>query len=163
MNVLELKQKGYRVSLVAKRYTVTGELVKVSEYRHEQEFVTRANSIILNPALGHFKMPPLSPRGGVTEVLIVTPKGQVLRDTVVCSRKDNYNRKIGNEIAIHRALSQEDPNYVAPAYELPELKLSFAARQVLGLVTEEEKAAIAKAKAEAAAQKKAVAKAAALS
>lgn len=44
------------------------------------------------------------PTGGKTEVEITTPDGRTLTGVATASRKDHYNKKIGTQIAIGRAL-----------------------------------------------------------
>ena len=46
----------------------------------------------------------LSPLGGATKVEITTPDGKNLVGEAFCSKKDNYNKKVGAAIAIGRAL-----------------------------------------------------------
>lgn len=49
----------------------------------------------------------VSPRGGSTTIELTTPdKQQTVIAKSVCSLEDNFNRKMGNEIAIGRALKQ---------------------------------------------------------
>lgn len=122
MNIQELKNKGYRVSLTTRRYMVgESKSERITELRNR---ISR-QSFLFGGGGG------IDPRGGETDVLVITPKGQVLRGSSVCSRKDNFNRKLGNEIALYRALSQEDPNYQATPYELPVLKLSEEAEKMM--------------------------------
>lgn len=44
------------------------------------------------------------PRGGITQVLIYGPENDLIgRGEAYCSPKDNYDRKLGHEIAFDRA------------------------------------------------------------
>lgn len=45
----------------------------------------------------------LSPWGGITKVEITTPEGNNIAGEAKCSSKDNYNKKIGIQIALGRA------------------------------------------------------------
>ncbi len=46
-----------------------------------------------------------SPRGGCTDVVLTSPDGETFMGNAHCSRKDNFDRKLGLGIAIGRALS----------------------------------------------------------
>mgnify|MGYP006355039505 CR=1 FL=1 len=46
----------------------------------------------------------ISPLGGATKVEITTPDGKDLVGEAICSKRDNYNKKVGAAIAIGRAL-----------------------------------------------------------
>jgi len=46
----------------------------------------------------------VSARGGKTRIEVRTPSGEELVGEAVCSKEDNWNRKMGNEIALGRAL-----------------------------------------------------------
>lgn len=43
--------------------------------------------------------------GGITEVYVTTPTGQVLRGVARCSNRDNFNKKLGVQIALGRAMT----------------------------------------------------------
>lgn len=47
-----------------------------------------------------------SAKGGNTTIEITTPEGLNIIGTAQCSMVDNWNRKIGNQIALGRAISQ---------------------------------------------------------
>lgn len=52
-------------------------------------------------------MNEISSRGGSTTIELTTPdKSQTVIGKSVCSLKDNFNRRVGNEIALGRALDQ---------------------------------------------------------
>jgi hypothetical protein len=42
-------------------------------------------------------------KGGSTEVIVDAPTGERLHGVAICSREDNYNKKLGIRIAIGRA------------------------------------------------------------
>jgi hypothetical protein len=44
-------------------------------------------------------------KGGKTVIQVKTPEGIELEGTAVCSRKENYNKKLGVSIALGRALN----------------------------------------------------------
>ena len=46
------------------------------------------------------------PCGGVTVVMLVDMNGNIYyKGSAICSKKDNYNKKIGRNIALQRALN----------------------------------------------------------
>lgn len=45
----------------------------------------------------------ISPKGGKTEIIIDTPNGMRLSGIAVCSKEDNYNKKLGVRIALGRS------------------------------------------------------------
>lgn len=49
-------------------------------------------------------------KGGKTVIQIRTPDGQEIEGQAVCSDKDNYNKRIGIQIALGRALSSIQKN-----------------------------------------------------
>ena len=48
----------------------------------------------------------LSANGGLTRIEITTPSGENVYGEAVCSEEDNWNRKLGNSIALGRALQK---------------------------------------------------------
>ena len=44
------------------------------------------------------------PRGGQTECIIILPDGTEIKGKARCSKKDNYCKRIGRDIAFGRAL-----------------------------------------------------------
>ena len=53
------------------------------------------------------KVPVLSPKGGTTLIEVTTPDGKKsVTGKAECSSKDMWNRKVGNKIALGRALVQ---------------------------------------------------------
>jgi hypothetical protein len=51
------------------------------------------------------KNAPVDPdsKGGSTQVIIDSPDGQHFRGLAMCSKKDNYNKKMGVKIALGRS------------------------------------------------------------
>ena len=45
----------------------------------------------------------ISPRGGITEVALMTSDGLEAAGHALCSRRDNFSRRIGRDIATGRA------------------------------------------------------------
>lgn len=45
----------------------------------------------------------LAPKGGITEVVVITPSGLMVIGSARCSESDNYNKRIGTCIAAGRA------------------------------------------------------------
>ena len=43
--------------------------------------------------------------GGKTKIEVTSPEGSTSTGESICSSKENYNRRIGNEIALGRALA----------------------------------------------------------
>ena len=50
----------------------------------------------------------LLPHGGSIKIEVTTPTGDTGKGEAVCSTKDNFNRKVGNSIALGRALKKLD-------------------------------------------------------
>ena len=48
----------------------------------------------------------ISSRGGKTRIEVRTPSGEEVVGEAICSNEDNWNRKLGNSIALGRALQQ---------------------------------------------------------
>lgn len=48
----------------------------------------------------------LWPKGGKTVVQITTGSGRIIEAEALCSRKDGFNRKLGVQIALNRAIHQ---------------------------------------------------------
>lgn len=68
-------------------------------FRGRMEFLTRFDA--MNEGI---EEPPM-PSGGATEATIVDPEGNIVAaDYALCSYRDNYNKKLGRNIAIGRAL-----------------------------------------------------------
>lgn len=82
MNTIkELRQSGYKVRVLHSRNVVYQQ--KIS---------------------GSVKV--FSPKGGTTIIEITTPEGRNVIGCSKCSDKDSWNRKLGNSIALGRALAQ---------------------------------------------------------
>lgn len=81
-DIKTLRQNGYKVRVLHTRHYTP--IVKMSGLTHG-----------------------ISNNGGSTTIEITTPdQSQTVIGKSVCSLKDNFNRRIGNEIALGRALEQ---------------------------------------------------------
>jgi len=47
----------------------------------------------------------INPLGGKTVVTVTTPDGRDLEGVAICSRKENFNKRLGVRIALGRALA----------------------------------------------------------
>ena len=45
-------------------------------------------------------------RGGKTEAIVILPDGNKVKGEAICSMKDSFNRKIGRDVAVGRALKK---------------------------------------------------------
>jgi hypothetical protein len=52
----------------------------------------------------------ISPRGGTTVIELTTPQGTTVIAKAECSYKDNFNRRVGNQIALGRAINMIETN-----------------------------------------------------
>lgn len=84
--IKDLRRKGYKVRVIHDRH---------------YDVVSKID--------GNYK--ELSAKGGTTTIEVTTPNKQIsVFGKSVCSLEDNFNRRVGNEIALGRAL-QQLPNY----------------------------------------------------
>jgi len=83
MTIQELRNKGFKVRVLHNRL--------YNGYHKWQE--------------GDKEHGPLDPdpRGGSTEIVIDSPTGEHYHGTAICSRKENYNKKMGVRIALGRS------------------------------------------------------------
>jgi hypothetical protein len=80
-SIAELRKKGYRVQVL-----------------HDRPVVYQQR---LNGSVRVFL-----PKGGVTFITITTPEGNTATGAARCSEKETWDRKMGNQIALGRALNQ---------------------------------------------------------
>jgi|LakMenEpi03Aug12_release.lakeMendotaPanAssembly.Ray.scaffolds.fasta_scaffold13934_20 hypothetical protein len=66
-----------------------GYKVAVRHYRHHDTY--KSGEVVI------------SPKGGMTELIIDSPHGEHFEGTAVCSKEDNYNKRIGVSIALGRS------------------------------------------------------------
>jgi hypothetical protein len=76
-----------------------GWKVRVYHYREEKEIWFKVNHTAY-----YTKETILDPKGGRTEVSLITPNGRTSKGVAVCDKEDNYCRKEGVRIALERAL-----------------------------------------------------------
>jgi hypothetical protein len=82
--IKHLRQQGYKVRVIHKRNTI--KVQKIMGVAHE-----------------------ISARGGSTTIELTTPdKLHTVSGKSVCSTEDNFNKKVGNSIALGRALKELD-------------------------------------------------------
>lgn len=88
MTVQELRNKGYKVRVLHNR---------LYNGYHKWQVGSR-------PPIGYMDA-AIDPdtKGGSTEVIIDSPNGARYHSIAICSKKDNYNKKIGVRIAIGRS------------------------------------------------------------
>ncbi len=76
-----------------------GWKVRVYHYREEKEILFKVSHTAY-----YTKETILDPKGGRTEVSLITPDGRTSKGIAVCDKQDNYCRKEGVRIALERAL-----------------------------------------------------------
>jgi hypothetical protein len=91
LTIKQLRQKGYKVRVMHHRHLI--KVQKIMGVAHE-----------------------ISARGGSTTIEVSTPdKQHHFIGKAVCSLEDNFNKKVGNSIALGRALRelfQAHPEYL---------------------------------------------------
>lgn len=92
--IKELEDKGYTVKVSHRRPLL---------YHPEDEMFTRYDLKALS-----LKGDAFNPRGGHTRVTIIDVDATVAEGLSYCSRKDNYSRRRGLQIALGRALKELD-------------------------------------------------------
>jgi len=80
-----------------------GWKVKVNHYRFVKE---KESNIMWAPYKVRELGLTFDPRGGSTIIEIESPDGRTSHGASLCSRNDNFNRRIGVRIALGRALDQ---------------------------------------------------------
>lgn len=71
----------------------------VVKFRHERK---RASGNVVSIDEGPL---PVLPRGGQTVCRVILPDGSEIEGVAHCSKKDNYSKKLGRDIALGRALA----------------------------------------------------------
>jgi hypothetical protein len=87
MTVQELRNKGFKVKVLHNRL-----------YKGRFKWQTAHPSVIIGSA-------PLEPdtKGGSTHIIIDSPNGFHFEGVALCSRNDNYDKKLGVRIALGRS------------------------------------------------------------
>jgi hypothetical protein len=91
MTIQELRKNGNRVRVVHRRFYEGSPLPMTREQAAAVSFHVRIGNIF--------------PRGGITEIYINDGKSKTKYGMADCSLKDNYNKSVGTDIALRRALS----------------------------------------------------------
>lgn len=86
-----------------------GSKIYVTHFRYTDGY--KLHPILKNPVLMPAKEIRESKlgfhsKGGMTEVFVTLSDGREALGHALCSRKDNFNRKIGRNIALGRALKE---------------------------------------------------------
>lgn len=88
MTVQELRNRGYKVRVLHNR---------LYHGYHKWQVGSRPTS---GYAGSHIDP---DPKGGSTEVVIDSPNGEHFQGLAICSKKENYNKKMGVRIALGRS------------------------------------------------------------
>ena len=88
-----LRKDGYKVRVIHYRENTSGTLMSTRELKHRNDEYGE-ELIILS-------------KGGKTHIDITSPDGPTFSGESYCSLKDGFNRKMGNSIALERALANE--------------------------------------------------------
>ena len=88
MTIQELRDKGYKVKVFHNR---------LYNGYHKWQVGSR-------PPIGYMDA-PIDPdtKGGSTEIIIDSPSGERFQGLAICSKKENYSKKIGVRIALGRS------------------------------------------------------------
>ena len=86
MTVQELRNSGYKVKVLHNRL-----------YNGYQKWETPADDF------GDYTFVNPDSKGGSTQVIIDSPNGQHFEGHSICSKKDNYDKKMGVRIALGRS------------------------------------------------------------
>lgn len=88
MTVQDLRNKGYKVWVLHNR---------LYNGYHKWQVGSR-------PTSGYIGVPvDPDPKGGSTQIIIDSPEGKHFQGLAICSKKDNYNKRIGVRIALGRS------------------------------------------------------------
>ena len=94
--IAELRQQGNKVKVLHFRYpTKNSDLVPIRDMQIETE---KGWKYQFNP----------EERGGKTEIFITTKDGKELHGEALCSKKENFSRKLGLRISLARALETKE-------------------------------------------------------
>lgn len=88
MTIQELRNKGYKVRVLHNRL-----------YNGYHKWQVGA----VEPAKYHYGPIDPDPKGGSTEIVIDSPDGKHFQGLAICSKKENYNKKMGVRIALGRS------------------------------------------------------------
>lgn len=86
-----------------------GSKVYVTHFRYTDGYILhpllKEPTMLPAKEIRHEKM-SFHAKGGMTEVFVTLPDGREACAYATCSRKDNFNRHIGRNIALGRALKE---------------------------------------------------------
>ncbi len=95
----------WRLKLTVKELRRQGCKVRINHLRYYDRYngdpINKHTAELLKLG-GDFKK--VKPRGGITKVEIDFPTGDSVVGEAVCSKEDNYDKKLGIQIALGRAL-----------------------------------------------------------
>lgn len=85
MNIQQLRNEGYKVRVLHHR---------LYNGYHKWQVGDKSN----------YGGSPIDPdsKGGSTEIIIDSPSGEHFQGVAICSKKENYNKKLGVKIALGR-------------------------------------------------------------
>ena len=87
MTIKELRNKGFKVRVLHNRLYNGYHKWQAGDREHVKNYGP------LDP----------DPKGGSTEIVIDSPTGEHYHGMAICSRKENYNKKMGVRIALGRS------------------------------------------------------------
>ena len=101
LSVKTLRQNGYKVRIIRKRahriidnFDTLNTKVRLFSKKELEDYRTKnGRSAISNQSL---------PFSGITTAEVLTPQGQELTVSTVCSKKDQYNKKLSLSILLGR-------------------------------------------------------------
>jgi hypothetical protein len=99
----ELEQHGCRLVVRQQRYFAEGVQLAQPDADMQCE-----PPISYRQALNLYKNPVPTTRGGATCVTLILPNSEEYTETVMCSPKDNYNKRIGRDVALGRLIKNLD-------------------------------------------------------
>lgn len=95
MTVQELRNNGYKVKVLHHRL-----------YNGRHKWQVRASDVIIGPQkITGGSYGPIDPdtKGGSTHIIIDSPNGDHFEGIALCSKTDNYDKKLGVRIALGRS------------------------------------------------------------
>lgn len=94
MTVQQLRNTGYKVRVLHNR-------LYSGYYKWENGMSAIEESKIIQPKIKKILLEP-DAKGGSTQVVIDSPNGEHFEGHAICSKKENYNKKLGVKIALGR-------------------------------------------------------------
>lgn len=100
MTIEDLRYSGYKVKVLHHR---------LYNGRHRWQVRSQSSNNLTGP------IDP-DPKGGSTHIIIDSPDGQHFEGIAICSREDNYNKRLGVRIALGRALYGNQTAWINSVY-----------------------------------------------